>query len=438
MGAYKVTLFLWISMFICSTITAQQINANRLCLNNGGEYYSTIHGIDSGVGKYYPSFAHCPGKGIDSGFHQWHWPWKIRGWAWGGMQSDSYGPTWYWVTTLSYSVDNSYSTTMTWPYPLMYFYGIPHNDFPNNLYKFTYPSFEPWVPDALVNKSIILPSSAGGISSTINLFACGAITWFIPSTTPFYGFNFGFVSPVASAMTLPSGISIYQWVYNSMGPFDQDVSLSGNEIDCMGLGGIKTKSHAIASDNVYVYYWPNYCSGADSEWDMCLFLNDAVSIPVNIPGASNEANPYSVWGYQFDVGGAVLTPNLSSTQLLFQMTYEDCENPGTSRFMLMASPWLNFTPFGTNAHCIPFGPSGNRLPHGWDLLTDVAMEMIPFTISNAPSGLYPACTFGTTIGSLGGVAIPLYYPEFIGLELKFSGISTTGRSPSASILVTYF
>ncbi|MBU0754427.1 MAG: hypothetical protein KJ645_04765, partial [Planctomycetes bacterium] len=431
------TLVLVALILLGGTAMAQQINANRLCLHNGAEYFIGLTdktGDNTGCGKYYPAPQHWAGKGQNPGPNN-HWPWKLQGWAWSANQGYIYGPTWYWVTTLGYSVDNPYATTMTWPYPFMHFAGLTHNGFPGHIYSHVYPVA---APSVLFKRRTIVPSSLGGLDATdANNLAFGATTFTIASTAPLYGWNFGYSGPAASAFTLPSNISIYQYVYEGLGPYGQYQALSANEWDCTSAtGGTKGRNHMLFRDDNYIYTYTNPCTGGFITWGMCLFVTDAVAIPVNIPGALNPHNPFAYAGYTFDVGEGCVTPLSSSNQLQFQMTYEDYQNPGTSRFMLMGSPWVNYVPLGVKANCIPFGPVGNRLAHTVDALTDTAFTLLPFTVSGA-SGLYPACMWGTTIGALGGIPLPL--PNYFGgLEIKFTGISTTGRTPSASFHVTYF
>jgi len=439
----KWTLALVALLLLGGTAMAQQIEANRLCISNGSEYYvggvNYAH-LNKGVGKYYPSYSHWAAQGICEG-GTCFWPWKVRGWAWGGMQAILYGPTWYWLTTLTYSIDNPWTTSMTWPYPLMHFLGFPHSGFPNNIHGRTYPN---WFPSAMAKRFFILPSSNGGIDTYMNLFVWGQATFMIPTTSPFYGWNFAFTVPAASAFTLPSGISIYEAVFESLGPNGQYCLLSGNEYDCTGntpgtAGGYKGVNPLFLWDDLYIYGWLNSCTGADTAYDMCLFLEDAVTIPVNLPGTTNWANPYPYWGYQFDVGTGTVTPNSSSGVLQFQAQYEDYSRPGRVRFVLVGSPWIAFVPLGTPAPALPYGPVGNRLPHGWDIVTQSFLGIWPFTQSQAPHGLYPACIFGTTIGSLGGPFGPLPVPNnFGGVELRICGADLAGAPCTASYMVTFF
>jgi len=75
--------------FLCLSATAQSLDYNQLCIHNGGEYW--VQGIDHsdpemGGGKYYPSFAHWAAEGMGTS-PDFTWPWRIRGWAWTGMQT---------------------------------------------------------------------------------------------------------------------------------------------------------------------------------------------------------------------------------------------------------------------------------------------------------------------------------------------------------------
>ena len=58
----KVTFLLAALLIMCGTASAQ-IEANRLCLHNGSEYYSNAGwmphtSVNDGAGGYFPSFAH--------------------------------------------------------------------------------------------------------------------------------------------------------------------------------------------------------------------------------------------------------------------------------------------------------------------------------------------------------------------------------------------
>jgi len=344
----------------------EQATFNALCLHNGGEYYvqGIDHGLpDNGGGKYFPSFAHWPGKGTGNPVQ---WPWKIRGWSWTGMQGAEPSPDWVWHTCLARSKDNPYAATMTWPYPLNYALGVvsPLEE-PAPLYAGSLP---PTAPSAVAGNALVVPSSLGGFDADLNVFAAAGAFWTIASTLPFYGYEFAYlIAPPSSApsslpvIEVPSGWSIYQYVWENKGAAGQYLVLSGNEKDCTGaLGGNKGKSYSVGGlDGAEAYFFANQGEGSFSEWAMCLLVQDPVTIPVNRCAAADKANPFAAYG--FDTGSATVTPLASSGEAFLQLMTSDFANPGTGRFLLAASPW--------NGPCVPFGPGGNRLPHAFDFFT---------------------------------------------------------------------
>jgi hypothetical protein len=364
------------------------------------------------------------------------WPWKIRGWSWTGMMADKCGPTWYWESLLQKSVDNPWAKTMTWDYPINYALGIvPHSGSPRILYGCNLIS--PPLPSYVHTQEIMFPSSHGGFDSSFNVFVVAGETWIIPSTLPYYGYEFGLVFSASEVLHVPSGASIWEYVYESQGPMCQYMVLSGNELDCLGWGGNKGRGYSLAhpGDCGYTYFFPNKCNGARHEFAMCLFVEDPVSIPVNDPGVTNKPNPFASYG--FDIGVTAITPLYSSGGCKLRIMTEDYANPGGGRVLLAGSPWIDMIPFGTPAPGIPFGPIGFRLPHTWDMLT-YFFSSLSFVWFHETKPGYPAGVFGTTTGSHSdAVSIPPL-PGFIGLEIFFSTFSTKGKAPSAAFMVTLF
>ena len=292
-----------ISMLFGGTALAQ-IQANRLCIHNGPEYYANgpYYGYPNhAASKYFPNFVHWASTPVDKG-GTYIYPWKVVGWSWGGMKATIHSAIWYWETCLQQSKDNPYSSNMTYDYPSLFCYGtVPHTGFPHPTYGSLIPNSVPVVG----GNRYQYPSSMGGFNAYLNIFAVGAGSWVIPSSQPFYGYEFGFIAPCASALTVPSSyVSIVETVFMMKGPHPQYVTMSGDESDCLGGPGNKGRNYSIVNDtdNGYYWAWLNGCDGVDDEWAMCLFVCDTVTIPVNVPGDADANNPFSAYG--FDVGVA--------------------------------------------------------------------------------------------------------------------------------------
>lgn len=397
-----------------------------LCIHNGGEFFvnGPFHGFpNEGAGKYFPSFTHWTPTMGDNG--AWY-PWKLRGYCWAGCQGFNGGPTWYWESCLQASEDNPRNPMMSWDYPMLYQNGtVSYSGAPNPIYGGPVPTTVP-LPGY---NQFIYPSSLGGMDSYLNIFLTFNASWNIPSTKPFYSWKFGFEIPCASAITAPSSCSIWEFVWSMKGPNDQYVSLSGDETDCEGNPGNKGRNYSLVCDvdNNRFWYWTNNGQGSDEEWAMCLFVCDAVTIPVNAPGASNSANPFASYG--FDVGVATITPNLSSGNLSLGFTTEDGLDIGGARIVLAALG------YGT---CIgPYGNSGFRVPHDWDVVTNLFLGVANMFM-HTPSNNYPSCMIGTTIGAHTNL-LPVSDLSLLGAELRFSTFASNPYAPmSASYMATYF
>jgi hypothetical protein len=346
------------------------------------------------------------------------------------MQGNQSGPTWIWQTCLMESVDFTNAATMTWPYPINYALGVVNaGGPPSPLYSQTLPTSMPDVGGSVY----LFPSSLGGHDAYMNIFATAKDTWNIPSTTPFYGYTFSIVLPSASAITVPSSSSIYEFVWEKKGLFGQYLVFSGDEVDCTGSkGGNKGRSYSVGSipgGSAELYYFTNPGDGSREEWAMGIFVNDAVTIPVNKPGVSSKANPYGSFSSPFDVGVATVTPNASSGQAFLKLMTNDYAHPGTSRVFLAGSPW--------SGPAVPYGNQGRRLPHAFDYVTQFFSLLTWVWAHNMDPG-YPAPLFGTTAGGHSlAVQIPPD-PALYSIELKICGFSSSGLESSASFMVTYF
>ena len=421
-----------LALILGGTATAQNVQANRLCIHNGSEFYvnGPFYGYPNhGAGKYFPSFAHFASLPFETSPGNYIYPWKIAGWSWGGMQANFTNPVWYWETALQASTDNPGATTMSWDYPQLFCNAvIPHSGPPQPIYGGAIPTSVPIVG----GNQWLMPSTFGGFNAYLNIFTVGAASWVIPSTQSFYGWQFAFTLDCMSAFTIPSSNSIWEFAWSMKGPVGQYVLMSGNEVDCLGGAGTKGRNYSLISDsdNGYLWFWSNACTGVAQEWAMCLFVCDTVSIPVNVPGDATANNPFSAYG--FDVGTGTLFPYLSSNCVSLQFMTEDYTGKG-GPFIATAS--FAFWPTIKN-----YNKKHHRVPHGWDALTNLFVSIAPLTFHILDiSGNYPACMFGNTIG---GHSSPTPFPADPALmcqEIRYATYdSGKGRPMSASYMVTYF
>jgi len=424
------------ALLILGGTAMAQIDANRLCINNGSEYYISGYdhnSINNGVGKYYPAFVHWSHQGVGTPFT---WPWKIRGWAWSGMQANVSGANWRWGTLMHAIVDNPWSTSMTWDYPLNYCTGlVPHTGAPQPIYGSNVPAS---LPTPFATKEIIFPSSYGSFDPYLNIFALADFTYNIPSTLPYYGWSFAATIPAGSAIEVPSNVSIYEYVYENFGPFGQYCLASGDEFDCtLAAGGNKGKNYMVLNigDSGYFGYFNNACTGGSFEWDMCLFVDDAIVVPANVPGTAQAGNPFAAYG--FDVGSPTITPNVQSGAAFLKIMYEDYKNPGKARVLVGGSPWVGFVPYGTPAGCVPFGPAGYRLAHANDLVTNFFLGLLPIWFAVCVPG-YPGCMFGSTVGGHSLSAPMPPDPSLKCFEVRCSGLGGNGQGPASSYMVCFF
>jgi hypothetical protein len=406
-----------------------QIDANRLCINNGGEYYvgGPFYGYPNhGAERYFPKFAHQPGTPFDASAATLKYPWKIAGWGFTGMQANHTDPDWYWDLCLQASKDNPYDARMSFDYPQMYYTGaVPHTGSPAPIYGGALPTSVPVVG----GRNYQFPSSAYGFDGYLNIFAVNSGTFNIPSYTAYYGWNFAWTAPCASALTLPSSYSIWMYVFCERGNVTQYCILSGNEMDCTGGKGQKCRNYSIISDtdNGYLWYWQNTCDGVDSEWIMCLFLCDAITVPYNVPPAAQGA--FAAYG--FDVGIGTLMPLNSSGSHSLGFMSEDFDNAGGARFVLAAF----------NAPGVAIGPykkAKYRIAQNWDGLTNIFTgSLIALYLHGITAG-YPGCMWGTTAGG-NSIALPFpNNPLLHGFEIEYTSMDTKTLEPSATYMTTLF
>jgi hypothetical protein len=334
--------------------------------------------------------------------------------------------------------DNPYATTMTFNYPMNYCAGVKEH------------TGHPWVvygtgaiPSTVgtaywgTGHEAVFPSSYGGFDAYLNIFWVGQGTWTITATAPYYSWIFGFSTNVGTTVNVKNfdnpgpgmgwdePYSIWQAVYENMGPYGQYCILSGNEMDCtLQAGGNKGKVYSLGGmGNFYFYYWANECTGVDSQWAMCLFVEDCLAIPVNVPGASNASNPYAYAGYTFDVGVATLMPYVSSGSCWLQMMYEYYDKPnGVVKGVFLDFIWPNPSPPPPN------GPenwlqeyNGNFGRIFWNALF-WPMPLPTLWAATVMPG-YPACCCnGTTVGGHSPVKVPIPPdPALMCVEVVFTG-----------------
>jgi hypothetical protein len=405
-----------------------QIEANRLCLHNGSEYYSNAGwmphtSVNDGAGGYFPSYTHwAPTEGPGGDY-----PWKIRGFAWSGMQGNNYGCDWYWGELLATSVDNPYATAMTFDYMRNYCTGLsPHAGHPWVVYGGTHDT----LPAPFLSKDMVFPSSTGGFDDYLNAFVAVATGFNTTSVQPFYGWNFAFTWPTSGMEYVPSQTSIYFFTWENFEIGSQGYAqyqlLSGNEMDCTQLlGANKGHNHYLGAvgDTNWFFYQNNTCTGGQAKWEMCLFLEDAITFPLNTPGATNAANPYQADG--FDVGIATVCPNMSSTQWTHQIYYEDYDSPGDNYLAIGSIPAFN-------AKSSPW--SGYRFPgslwfHG-DPVAALYLAASVITQTTVNSG-FTAAVFGTTVG---GVSLPYPFFDLIAkcFEVRIWGFNTSNFRPEGA------
>lgn len=419
-----------LSLILCTAAAAQTLQVNQLCIHNGGEVYTNgaYWGYPNwGMGRYFPSYAHRTSTPVEPMSGIYVYPWKVAGWSWRGMQANNHSPDWYWETCLQKSMDNPYAPTMSFDYPSLYCTGaVPVSGPPRPIYGGTIPSS---VPDVGGN-GWVFPSSMGGFDAYMNIFAAAAMSWVIPSTQPFYSIKFSVVGDCASAITVPSSHSIWEMVWVMKGPNGQYCTLSTNEVDCTLGPANSGRNYSLTCDfdNGKYWYWNNSGSGTDNEWAMCIFVCDAITIPVNAPGQSNNRNPFRNYG--FDVGIGALLPKLGLGCVQLGFMTQDYTGLGGSRVALGAfSLWP----------CIgPYGKKHYRVPHGFDLMTNLFLSL-SLLFQHTPAPGYPASQIGDTTGAHSQFIPFPPEPALMCAEIRYSTYATAAGQPmSASFMVTYF
>lgn len=420
-----------LSLIFSGGVAAQTLDLNQLCIHNGGEYYTNgpYWGFPNwGMGRYFPSYAHRASTPVEPTPGLFIYPWKVAGWGWRGMMANNHGNDWFWETCLQKSQDNPYAPTMSFDYPTLYCNGtVPVSGGPKPVYGGVIPTSVPGVG----GNGWIYPSSMGGMDGYMNIFASLSASWVVPSTQPFYAVKFGVYWDCASAATVPSSHSIWEMVWTMKGTYGQYCGLSGNEKDCLGGPANSGRNYSLTCDfdNGKYWYWNNTGSGTDNEWAFCIFVCDAVTIPVNIPGDSSTRNPFNAYG--FDVGIGALVPKLSSNCVQLGFMTQDYTGKGGSRVALASfAMWP----------CIgPYGKSKYRVPHGFDILTNLFLSLSALFM-HTPAPSYPACFLGDTTGAHSSSFIPFPPdPALMCAELRYSSFATgKGQPMSASFMVTYF
>lgn len=407
---------------------AMGVDANRLCIHNGADYYVIGHdhsAINCGGGKYFPSFTHIPATQMGGQ----RYPWKIKGWAWIGMQAGVYGDRWNWSSVLQKSKDNPYSSMMTWPYPALYTQGMTHSGSPPGLYNLVVPSTVtqlPGIPSnfTAVGLGMIAPCSANGFDQYMNIIAGCELSMVIPSTAPYYSMEFAFILS-GTTLLLESSHSVWQYVWENTGPIGQYLGVTQSNPDCTGtLGGNKGRNYSLIGgvSSPTGGYWANNCTGGNVEWAMGLFVEDAVCIPTNV--SPNPTGPFATYG--FDVGSGTVTPFVTSGVHSVQGMFESYAYSGHTYQMLACL---------ASSPAVPYGPLRYRIP-GWDAITDLFVNTPIWQATVAPG--YPGGMYGSTVGGHTGVVPSGPQPSLYGAELTFFGFDIGGGPPTAGFTVTYF
>jgi len=425
-----------VALILCGTTMAQSLTANRICIHNGSDYY--IIGYDHtaancGGGRYFPSFSHFAStEYCDPVSGLCYYPWKILGWMIAGMQAANYSQDWHWSSVMVKSVDNPYSSMMTFMYPQLFTAGFTHSGPPPVVYNLECPSSLTLLSGAPSNFSPVgylfpAPCSMGGFDNYMNIIALAESDYTIPSTLPYYGWLFAWTYDIASPLILTSNHSIWTYAWENTGALNngQYNLLDGNSMDCTGtLGGNKGRNYSlIGADAGGIYYWANNCTGGDSDWCHCVLVKDSVTIPVNV-----NPNGSGVYGtYGFDVGSATLTPFATSGVWTAQALFESVEYDQHVYGMLAS---IKQTP------AVTYGMAHYRVP-GVDFVTDLFIQLLPYFQAQVNVGL-PAAMFGTTIGGF-TIAIPAGpQPNVYGLELQFFGWDLSHGAPTAAFTATMF
>lgn len=423
-------------LLLCFAFSANaQLEGNRLCIHSGGDYYANgpYYGYPNhGSSKYFPSFTHWTSTSVNNAGT--NYPWKISGYSWDGMQTDPFNSIFYWESCLHRSVDNPRQPNgwMTWDYPILFQLGLPNTGLPGPVYTGVIPST---VAKVGGNKWIF-PSSMGGFNAYQNIFATEASSWTVPTPIPplfpvRFGYNWGCAT--ANALTIPSSNSIWLTVWTNKSTNTQYCSLDNDSPACDGSGGNKGRNYSLISDadNGTFWGWRNTGNGTSAEWAMCLFVCDAITVPVNCPGSTNITNPFVSYG--FDVGAPTITPFMSSLQMSLGFMTEDWanESAGMGRIVLggMAS---------SGGASGPTGGSNYRIPFTWDALTNALSTTYVNIYVHFPAANYPGCMFGSTIGA-NTVMVSVPTPDFVGLEIRWASMPANPLAPmSASYMATYF
>ncbi|MFH2000416.1 MAG: hypothetical protein ABIK28_12090 [Planctomycetota bacterium] len=102
------------------------------------------------------------------------------------------------------------------------------------------------------------------------------------------------------------------WENTGHSTSQQYLLFNDKSMDCTGFsGGNKGKGYSLMGGlpGGYYAYWNNSCTGVHAELGMCLFVKDAVCIPVNVRPAG--VDPFATYG--FDVNGRFPTAGFSAS-----------------------------------------------------------------------------------------------------------------------------
>jgi hypothetical protein len=159
---------------------------------------------------------------------------------------------------------------------------------------------------------------------------------------------------------------------------------------------------------------------------MCLWTCDVVCIPQNIPGATNAANPYAVYG--FDLGTGSITPYMTSGAYL--LAFADIKHDGAGKTFAHLASLPTF--YGINP--ITYKKGKYRLT-GFDLITNIFLGLVP--LFNTTLGPFPA-NWGTTVGGYTPTAFPLFDPLLKCAQMRFSALDVQTLETSAAWESTLF
>lgn len=414
---------------LCFGMPAEaQYQPNELNIHAGARFWSGGPGAggwgypNHGLSHYFPSFSHWAGS-IDLASMQFLW--KIDGWSWTSMQGSTTSSVWYFDSALQYSIDSPYATDtkingskgMGWDYPKMLCLGSVTGALPDFIWGGRLPGVVPLIGG---NHRGQFPSSLGGLDSYWNFFAVatGSVVTSLPN--PFNIWVFGLAGDCTAPITAPSNSSIFEyvWVNRPQTVVPQYMLVAGDEFDCTGTAagnvGNKARNFTVTCDSDNGWYWG---WGSTYEAGHSLAVCDIVTIPVNVPGNTvSGINPYI--GLGFDVGGASVTPFVSSGCVTLQFMSLANQAPGAVRATLASlNYWPGAAPWSMT---FAFGPGGlKRIAHSWDVITGLMFKLVT-VFAHTPLAGYPGYMFASHAGA-NSIGVPFPPDPFaFCLELRFS------------------